>query len=288
MTNEKKTLIFDTSAINRLASDKQSDILTTVVNFGYQVRISTTSITECSADPDPEHRRQLFGVFKRLLPSANCIIPYQRIIEKHCQAFSSNRSGYDPRQVKIRFEQAEHALFEEVFLDDAESERIRTEDRTWGKEFEAIYKAEKPAFDELFADNDDKRPEFPDFCRVALRDGGPGWGVAITMFEKAARAVISESEIKAFVNKCTPFRAVLVALMWAHYKKTVAGRRSKSVGKAGRQDLMSAAYLPYANVFVTDDAGQHNAMKDVALEAGLSAQTVLYGAFAANFRWIRP
>jgi hypothetical protein len=49
--------------------------------------------------------------------------------------------------------------------------------------------------------------------------------------------------------------------------------------KAGRLDLFSAAYLPYCDRFVTDDAGQYKALRLVADEARLPTDVCTYTDF---------
>jgi hypothetical protein len=56
----------------------------------------------------------------------------------------------------------------------------------------------------------------------------------------------------------------------------------QSLGKAGRNDMFSAVYLPYCKVFVTDDKGHNKAMKAVAELAGLDCIVLTYEEFKAG------
>jgi hypothetical protein len=151
MPQGQKTVIFDTSAINRLADDAEGRIITKGTVAGYRVRITATSIAEAAADPGARHRRQLFEVVKLLLSNGECILPFQWIINLLANEYAKQAQKSKWNSMDVRFLKAEQALHDNVFLDDAASKKIRQEDKVWGDEFEQIYRNERPAFDDIFA-----------------------------------------------------------------------------------------------------------------------------------------
>ncbi len=282
MQHGQKTVIFDTSAINRLANDADGRIIAKAIGAVHHLRITATSIAESAADPGTDHRRQLFEVFKLLLSNGQCTIPFQWIIERLAKTYFKRPENFEWNSIVIRFLDAERPLHEDVFHDHAESERIRHEDKAWAEEFEQIYKNERPPFDDIFAGSNDKlRPSFKEFCKVALRKDGHGWSIIEGLFEKSTGSKTNFEAMADFANKCPPVRA---ALMWAHYKKCIAGRRSTSIGRAGRQDLMSSVYLPYCNIFVTNDSGQKNALLEIKDEARLAPQVMAFEDFIKPYQ----
>jgi hypothetical protein len=68
----------------------------------------------------------------------------------------------------------------------------------------------------------------------------------------------------------------------AHYQYALPRGSEKAEFAAGRNDLFMAVYLPYCNVFVTDDVGQQNALRAMAQEVGLGVKILNYPDFRAG------
>jgi hypothetical protein len=62
--------------------------------------------------------------------------------------------------------------------------------------------------------------------------------------------------------------------------------RKASLGKAGRYDMFTAVYLPYCEVFVTNDPGQWKTLTAVADLTGSEMEILLYADFKANLFWL--
>ena len=71
----------DTSALNRLADDPNSEALLSVLRANHFVRLPFTVVSESIASKNPERRKTLLRVCKRLLTaSGDCIEPSHEII----------------------------------------------------------------------------------------------------------------------------------------------------------------------------------------------------------------
>jgi hypothetical protein len=81
------------------------------------------------------------------------------------------------------------------------------------------------------------------------------------------------------MERCPPFKALLVALCVAQYDRCIRGERDPWIGKAGRNDMFSAVYLPYCQVYVTNDKGQSTALTKIAQIAGIGVSVQMYGVF---------
>jgi hypothetical protein len=68
----------------------------------------------------------------------------------------------------------------------------------------------------------------------------------------------------------------------AHYQYAIPRGSEKAEFAAGRNDLFMAVYLPYCDVFVTDDVGQQNALRAIAQEVGLGVKILSYPDFRAE------
>jgi hypothetical protein len=64
--------------------------------------------------------------------------------------------------------------------------------------------------------------------------------------------IMPESEVKDFIDRCPPFKALLIALCFIQYDRCIRGENEPSLGKAGRYDTFSAVYLPYCRVIELD------------------------------------
>src|SRR5207302_7233896 len=92
------------------------------------------------------------------------------------------------------------------------------------------------------------------------------------LMERATKVLPSNSEVQEFIEKCPPFKALLVALCFSQYDMCIRDHRKPSLGKAGRYDMFSAVYLPYCREFVTNDPGQCKALIAVAGLMGSEAE----------------
>src|SRR5438552_2680741 len=108
MTNNP-AIIFDTSALNRLADDKDSTSLVAGVTTGFAVRLTGTNIDEIIANPSAGRRQQLLNLCKRLLSAGNCIQTYH-LITKNLITQSLNSLPFDWRTLDVRFPEYEHEI----------------------------------------------------------------------------------------------------------------------------------------------------------------------------------
>jgi hypothetical protein len=63
----RKRLIFDTSSLNALADDGESQIIAKALGEGFLVRLSETNISEIGANPKIERRDKLLALCRRLV-----------------------------------------------------------------------------------------------------------------------------------------------------------------------------------------------------------------------------
>ncbi len=80
--DSRKRLIFDTSSLNALADDGESQIIAKALGEGFLVRLSETNIAEIGANPKIERRDKLLALCRHLVHAGECIIPYHAIIEE--------------------------------------------------------------------------------------------------------------------------------------------------------------------------------------------------------------
>ena len=91
----------------------------------------------------------------------------------------------------------------------------------------------------------------------------------------------TEAEVREFIEACLPFRAACYALVMAWYTGSL--RTPDGTARAGRNDLLMAPYLPYCDQFVTADWAQANELREIAVDARIPCEVVLFKDFERRF-----
>ena len=279
MSDGRRKLIFDTSAVNALAADADLDAIIGSLGFSYHIGITETVLAEVIAHPGETERRRLLKILDRLLHPGHCTMPFQWIIEHQAKAYQKDQKGYEWRKLNIRFFQGEQEIFRQEIVHEF-SDETRTSNRKWDKDFKALFSAARPAFQQLF--EQEERPSLKAVTEHLMSGGGAYLSIGAGLMERATKVLPLETEVKDFIDRCPPFKALLVALCFSQYDRCIRGENEASLGKAGRYDMFSAAYLPYCKVFVTRDEGQWKALTAVAELMRREMEILMYNDFKAK------
>lgn len=283
MMKEQPILTLDTSAINRLADDPDSQPLMEGLRSGYFVRLTFLSIEEVVATTVGNRRHQLFGVCKRLLSSGDCIDPPDELLEKLIASFEES-APFNWQDVDVSFPEAQQTMARLENVSDELSEVVRAGAQSKARTFDQLYANAKPNFDKVL--NDDNRPE--SVCELVhgFRSGGQYWKMARNIYERVAEHSIDETTIRRFDMECPPFHALMVALCAAHYdrnaKPKVGPLAIVQSLRAGWVDTFMAVCLPYCNLFITNDHGQSACYREVASLSDLDVQVHSYEEFRSS------
>ncbi|HXB72869.1 MAG TPA: hypothetical protein VNY05_31825 [Candidatus Acidoferrales bacterium] len=106
--------------------------------------------------------------------------------------------------------------------------------------------------------------------------------IGVGLIERATATLPPESEVKDFIERCPPFKALLVALCFSQYDRCIRGPNERWLGEARPYDMFMAVYLPYCRSFVTRDKGQHKALTAVADLIGCELAILTYEQFKAS------
>lgn len=273
---EKLNILFDTSAINKLSDDSDSAILLAGVKSGYFVRVSGTNLSEVVANPDEARRQKLLKYLRLLIADGECLLPHNRIIELGKKYFERNPQTFNWRGLSIRFPKAENEIVRQDHINNALAELQLDQQKVLGKEFEDIFAEMKRKFDLFF--EEEGRPSLHEARQVCRNEGGSLWAIAVILYGGITSA--SEETVRNFYKAFPPFQAQVIALWNATYYRCVQDTRlGRPSMKSGRLDLMMAVYLPYCDVFVTDDRAQCRCLKEVAMEANWSVSIQSYVDF---------
>jgi hypothetical protein len=275
-------LTFDTSAINRLADDPDSDALIAGLRSGFHVRLPFTTISEVAASKDATRRRQLLRVCSLLLLSGDCIDPVYEVIKKLVARFESPGT-FDWSDVPIEIAGAGAAIADSKIITEDLAKNEREEARAFEKGFVKMFNDMKPDIDRLLARGHEKTPgSISELVERFQKPGGVFWNLVRALYDRHAEQPADDATIRRFTEACDPFRAMIIAMVAAQYDRCVRPRSTLPSLRTGRIDTFMATYLPYCDEFVTSDRGQLECFKQVALIAGLGVTVRCFETFRSR------
>lgn len=281
MADGRKIISFDTSAINRLADDPDSDALVAGLRAGYFIRFPFTAVSEIIATSSGERREQLLNVCRRLLAVGDCIEPHHEILKIMVTRFE-NSLPLDHVNVNLRMIEAENELLRAVNFDNQLAAEERKDNRLNDCQFRRVYDDAKEPFNkvaEKAAENRTRMPGSVIELVEALQKGGAFWTFARNLVERVATRPIDDAGLKLFYNQCDPFRALMVAIFAVQYDRCIRQPSDNRSLKAGRNDTFMATCLPYCDEFITDDRGQLACYEEVVPLAGLVTMIRSFDSF---------
>lgn len=273
----------DTSVINRLADDSDSEALVAGLRSGFFVRLTFTSISEVISSEDRRRRRQLVRICRLLLSSGDCIDPQHEILSKMVAEFEA-RPSFDWRTVRVDFPQAQDEIARREDFDDEEATQERQENEQLKDQFARVFEDAKPHLDRLFSSGAENPPR--NLAELVARfqiPGGAFWPLAGNLYARVGKKSPDEALMRRFVAVCDPFRALTVALCAAQYDLCLRPERVGPSFRSGRNDTLMAICLPYCHQFVTNDKGQLACYRAVASVADLGVTVRYYDEFRSGF-----
>lgn len=277
MQAHRRWLIFDASAINQLAADPDCLLIVRAIVAAYGIRVTESSISEIVAYADKAARDVLLDIIVRLLKAGICILPFHAIIQQQAKAYVADRLNYSWRHVDVRLIAAESEVVKREIIDMVSDEN-RASNQAAEEEFKQLFATARADFQRALK-RQKIRPSLQDVIRDQLDAGGPHLAIAGDLVERAVGQRLTDAEIRTFVDACPPLKALLVALCFSQYDRCMKVDGEPSLGKAGRIDILSSVYLPYARLFVTHDKGQLGALTAIAKEAQQETEVLSYLAF---------
>jgi hypothetical protein len=303
----KPIIVFDTSGLNRLAKDADSQPLVAGLRAGYRVCLTAMSIDELLATPEVEDRTKFFDYCRRISPDGIvCLASAGLIIQKMVATFSGNPDAFDWTQVTICLKAYEKAIarYEDIVTDEVLSEEQRNFAKKVKKTFEAWFRNLKPELRAIYEKANAKPHPYAEVMKLSQEDGGVFWGFAKELYRTAQEwntvgdsldvpdpdrkeseriPVPDDETIKRFVDACPPFRCVGFGFILMWYHRSLRGDGAEPRFEAGNIDHFMAAYLPYFPQFITDDENQHKSLHEIASVCGLTTQVRMYGDFYNGF-----
>jgi hypothetical protein len=277
-SDNRPILIPDTSAINRLADDPDSEALIAGLKSGYFIRFPFTVVSEIIANSSPNRRKELLRVCRRLLAAAgDCLEPHHEVLKIMAARFEQSLPlGLE--HVNFRMAEAENEIFAQENFDDDLAKQEREEGRSHDKVFVDVYASARTAFDTLAASGTQMPGSVADLITL-LQSSGAFWTLAKGLYDRVAKKPADDATIRRFHGECEPFRAIMAALFAAQFDRCIRTSKQSPSLKTGRNDTFMATCLPYCDQVITNDAGQMWCYREVVSVAGFDVSIRSYDEF---------
>jgi hypothetical protein len=275
---------FDTNAHNRLADDPRSEsVLAEMKPMWF--RFSGTSIEELFAAPS-SRRNDLFASCRKIQRGpSECFLPSNLLTEQLILAHFRDPAAFNWKTVDVRWPDCDRQLRDPEFLAD---EPVSKEQRDFQRERK---KSDKQRFvhlrskiQSIFEAHGEAPPAT--FRQAITRLDNVGntamWYKAQFYYDLVTRADSSEATVKEFAASCPPFLSLIYAVFPVPWYNNAV--RDPSTGEkviAHSNDLYMSVYLPYVDMFVTDDSDFEKALREIARLANLGTQILSYDDFCA-------
>jgi hypothetical protein len=285
-TVSKPRIILDTTVINHLEDGREdSEPLMRGLELGYDVRLPAMVVDEILATKSSERRDALLCRLARFLGNAKCIWPPNELLRLHVRAYQQNPRTYDWNRVHVRAKEYEQAVSSLSLPSDLLNEQRRMQFQLH-KEFEQVWTSLRLKLDEIIKRDPTQRlNSFEEAAEASTKARGVLWGFGIGLFQRALEEQIPEmtdEQIKPFIDACPPFRATCYSFVKAWFAFALSPAND-GAPKAGRDDLMMSAYLPYCDKFLTADYAQCRDLQDIARAAELQCSVMLLQEFSESF-----
>jgi len=263
----RKRISFDTSAINALAED---DGLLAAIKSGFFTRLTFPSVEEPLATSNETKRNRLFDILNALRINGECLQAHNTIATQLIQNYEQHRSSQWASQ-DIRFVECETAIARRDFSN-IESDEQRTFAQEAKAQFAKVFADTRPEFEELFAAGTD-RPATADQLLAHLNGtDGAFWNIAAGLYERASGHRPTEEQIRAFTADCQPFFALMLGLVHAQFEWGIRETQVNENKRVNRVDLFSAIYLPYCDIYITNDLEQKRCVAEITSTANLPVE----------------
>jgi hypothetical protein len=283
---------FDTSALNALhRGGPNVSPLLAGLDTGYAIRLNGTALDEIVAHSLPHERERLRTLCRRLLANGagDVLLPFHEITTRLAVAFESGRP-FDWTRVDVRSNEYMRFIFNDevraLFEEDADYETVSLEQRISAVEtagqFDEVFLAPRLIFQKLRETEKESWPKSAaELAQALQKPGGAYWNYAIGLYHRATGITVDAEKIRGFVRECPPFRALLAAIVFAQYERSISEEVKPKL--AGRNDLFMAGYLPYCDEFISNDHPQQQALRKIVSIAELPTSVRWYKEFSGQF-----
>jgi hypothetical protein len=285
MIGEIPIVTFDTNAHNRLVDDLRSEsVLAEMKSMWF--RFAGLSMEELFATSPASRRNDLFTSCGKLQSGpSECFLPSNLLTEQLILAHFNDPAAFNWKTVDVRWPDCDRAIRDPKFYDD---EPVSKEQRDFQWELRQSDKQRfvklRPNLQPIFAAHGEAPPTTCQEAISRLDNVGNGamWYQAQFYYDLVTTMDSTEATVKEFAAACPPFLALIYAKFLPWYNNAVRDPNTGERVIAGSNDLYMSVYLPYVDMFVTDDEDQERALREVVRLAKLETKILSYKDFCAT------
>lgn len=279
---DKPIIMFDTSAINRLAEDPSWDGLVVGIHTSFHVKLSLIVLQEMLATSCAKQREKFLKVCQALLKDGDCIFAFEPLLKEHIQAFELGE--YSWLRVCVCSEWCRNKILENRDFTDEYSCELRSDGKEGNEKFKTLFKNIRVTLKNRYVGNgqsiEDNYEDFSSFVSSRFGNDGTYWVLAESCYKKSVGRE-PPKPVSNFVMACPPLYAYLLAIAYFEYQSCITSTPAVNQRKLpGLADVMMAAYLPYCHQFITNDEGQYQCFRTVLSELKLPVHVVRYEDFS--------
>jgi hypothetical protein len=286
MIGEIPIVSFDTNAHNRLAEDPDSEsVLAAMRSMSF--RFAGLSVEELFAAP-MTRRNFLFASCRKIQDTpSECLLPSNLLTEQLILAHFHDPVTFNWKTVDVRWPDCDRAIRNPSLCDD---ERVSKEQRDfqWNRRQsdKSRFVDLRPQIQAIFGAHGEPPPTTCQeaLCRLENVGNSAMWYKAQFYYDLVTTADSIEATVKEFAAACPPFLALIYAVSLPLYSNAVRDPKTGERVIAGSNDLYMSVYLPYVDMFVTDDENQQGVLREVARFAKLETRILSYDDFCATLR----
>jgi len=277
MSGGLQRLSFDTSGVNALADSPDCAALLAGIKCGYFTRLTFPSIAEPLATADPARRNSLFEILNGLRLNGECLEAHNWILTELVRNHARGAGvGWD--SLDLHFTQCEIAIARREFSDNESREERKFAAET-EEQFTKTFANVRTRFETVFEGGTDRPANADDLLTHLNGTGGAFWIMAANLYERAAGVRPTEAQIRAFFAECPPFVTLMLGLVHAQFEWSITNSPSKKNKRVGKTDLFCAIYLPYCDLYITDDDEQRKCLTEIAAGAKLPVEILSVAEF---------
>ncbi len=278
----------DTSVHNRMMKDGlESGAVFDALKSRYFVRLMGLSVEELIATPKTATRLSLLASASKLLDGpSDCLYPPHEVMRMLASAYEADPLGFDWLSVDVRAPgYADEVRSRELSSSDEVALAMAQYIDATKKDFKAMWQRVRPEVEPIFQRDHEPRPsKLSEVIPHAVAENGLYWSIAKDFYARAAGTPASDAKIHDFAERCPPFCSAIFAMIMPWYHVTLRDWNGGERFDCGRNDLLMACYLPYADEFISaeKDGAQEKCLAEIARLAGVKTTVRSYDDFCAS------
>jgi len=262
----KPLLCLDTSAFNALLDDEENERLISLTNDRFKPLITSIAIAEVIATPGEDRRWALLSLMKRMSDGTRPLAMPNTLLWRATREF-----GKANTKITVTITERDAAFWHILENPQTAGDSERLKALEWKdsleRSFSEAHARARGAFQNLFSQDPTSRPRnVAALFRYFRTHDQEIYSFVAKSYRRETGKTLARGALWQLFKRVPNWPIYLAG--WGHemfaraISETNYGRR----GKPGNLDLWCAGYLPYCDVFVTNDegegrGGQYNALR---------------------------